>query len=59
MMNIQNYIGGKFISAVDSETLFDYNPATEQHIATIPRSKKEDVQLAVTAAQSAQQDWGA
>ncbi|MAM36003.1 MAG: 2-hydroxymuconic semialdehyde dehydrogenase [Euryarchaeota archaeon] len=59
MMNIQNYIGGRFISAVDSETLFDYNPATEQHIATIPRSKNEDVQLAVTAAQSAQQDWGA
>ena len=44
MMNIQNYIGGRFISAVDSETLFDYNPATEQHIATIPRSKNEDVQ---------------
>ena len=58
MIHIQNYIGGHFVSAVDEQTLEDYNPATGLCIATIPRSKKGDVEHAVNAAKAAQQEWG-
>jgi len=59
MLEIKNYIGGVFQAALDGETLEDYNPATAECIATIPRSKMNDVQMAVDAAHSAQSEWGA
>ena len=59
MLEIKNYIGGVFQAALDEETLEDYNPATAECIATIPRSKMNDVQMAVDAAHSAQSEWGA
>ena len=59
MLEIKNYIGGVFQPALDGETLDDFNPATAQCIATIPRSKAADVELAVVAAQSTQSEWGA
>lgn len=58
MLEIKNYIGGVFQPALDGETLDDYNPATAQCIATIPRSKAADVEMAVIAAQSTQSEWG-
>tara|TARA_B110000444_G_scaffold261364_1_gene312932 strand:- start:20715 stop:22172 length:1458 start_codon:yes stop_codon:yes gene_type:complete len=57
MQMIQNFINGSFSNAFDGETIEDINPATEQVIATIPRSKTEDVERAVSAAHSAQLTW--
>ena len=59
MFDIQNFIGGSFADALDGESIDDYNPATAQRIATIPRSKSSDVELAVSAAESAQSAWSA
>ena len=59
MLDIQNFIGGSFTHALDGQTIEDFNPATAQCIATIPRSQPVDVELAVSAAQSAQPAWTA
>ena len=59
MLDIQNFINGSFAHALDGATIEDFNPATAQCIATIPRSKSADVELAVSAAQSAQPAWTA
>jgi len=57
MHSVENFIDGCFSPALDGQTLNDFNPATEQIIATIPRSQSGDVELAVTAAHSAQAEW--
>lgn len=59
MLDIKNFIDGSFAHALDGGSLEDYNPATAQCIATIPRSQSADVELAVSAAQSAQPAWTA
>lgn len=59
MLDIKNYIGGEFRPSTDGATLEDFNPATAECIANIPRSKASDVDLAVVAAHSAQAEWGA
>ena len=59
MLDIQNFIDGSFTHALDGQTIEDFNPATAQCIATIPRSQSADVELAVSAAQSAQPAWTA
>ena len=59
MLDIQNFIAGSFVHSLDGQSIDDYNPATAQRIATIPRSKSADVELAVSAAQSAQPAWSA
>ena len=56
-INLKNYIGGKFIESIDSEKMENLNPATGEIISTIPLSKKDDVELAVTAAINAQKKW--
>ena len=55
--NLKNYVNGKFIESADSERMENINPATGELISTIPLSKKEDVDLAVAAATSAQKGW--
>lgn len=57
MQVVHNFIGGHFTPAVDGTTLENFNPALDELIATIPRSKTVDVQNAVSAAQSAQKEW--
>ena len=59
MLDIQNFIDGAFTQALGGKSIEDFNPATTQCIATIPRSQSEDVELAVSAAQSAQPAWTA
>jgi aminomuconate-semialdehyde/2-hydroxymuconate-6-semialdehyde dehydrogenase len=56
-MNVQNFIGGEFVDAVDHTTLENLAPATGQLIGTIPRSKQPDVYRAVAAARVAQHEW--
>ena len=56
-MNVQNFIGGEFVDAVDDTTLENLAPATGRLIGTIPRSKQPDVYRAVAAARVAQHEW--
>ena len=57
MHTIGNFIAGSFSPAHGGRTISDYNPATEAILATIPRSQGEDVERAVNAAHSAQDEW--
>ena len=53
MIKVQNYVNGNFVST--EETIEDINPATGKIIANIPRSKPDDVQKAVSAADNARE----
>ncbi|HJM44693.1 MAG TPA: aldehyde dehydrogenase [Candidatus Poseidoniaceae archaeon] len=57
MINIQNYINGKFINSINNEVIENYNPATGEEIATIPRSSPKDIQNAVNACEKAKLSW--
>ena len=53
-----NYINGKFIDAVSGETFENRNPSDfEEVIGLFPRSLKEDVDNAVSAASAAFKNW--
>ena len=54
---VQNFIGGKWIGAASGETFESHNPATEELLATAPRSSAEDVNAAVQAAKTAYKSW--
>jgi len=58
-MNALNFIHGRFVNAVDEDTLQNVNPATGEMIGTIARSKKDDVEMAAQAATRARKDWAA
>jgi len=58
-MNAMNFINGIFVDAIDGETIPNINPATGQAIGTLSRSNHRDVEAAVRAAATAQQDWSA
>lgn len=47
---LQMYIDGRFVDALDGERFDVFNPSTGEVIATAPRAKVADVDLAVTAA---------
>ena len=55
MIKVQNYVNGNFVST--EETIEDINPATGKIIANIPRSKPDDIQKAVLAADNAREYW--
>ncbi|WP_377888998.1 CoA-acylating methylmalonate-semialdehyde dehydrogenase [Alkalihalobacillus sp. R86527] len=54
---LKNYVGGEWITAKSNETLDVPNPATEENLAYVPLSSKEDVTLAVRAANEAFKTW--
>jgi len=55
-----NVIGGKAHYAKTGQgVILDRNPATNAIVATVPRSRKEDVDAAVEAARRAQPAWAA
>ncbi|UNT71704.1 CoA-acylating methylmalonate-semialdehyde dehydrogenase (plasmid) [Bacillus sp. N447-1] len=54
---IKNYIGGEWKDASTSAAEQVYNPATGEVIATVPLSKKEDVDNAVQVANEAFKKW--
>lgn len=56
-MNALNFIAGRFVDALDGETIPNINPATGGTIGTIARSKGPDVDAAVQASRLAQRDW--
>jgi malonate-semialdehyde dehydrogenase (acetylating) / methylmalonate-semialdehyde dehydrogenase len=54
---LKNYIGGEWVESVSSQTLPVPNPATEEILAYVPISTKEDVDRAVKAAKEAFNTW--
>jgi aldehyde dehydrogenase (NAD+) len=54
---VRNFIGGEWVEARSGETFDSINPATEEVLATVTRSGKEDVDAAVKAAQQAYKEW--
>jgi len=54
---LENFIGGDFIVPRSGNYIQNVNPATGEIICQIPDSSKEDVDLAVSAAQKAFSKW--
>ncbi|CEP03765.1 hypothetical protein PBRA_003372 [Plasmodiophora brassicae] len=52
-----NLVDGRFVAAADGGTLDDFNPATGERIAVLPRSRAADVDAAVSAAERAFPQW--
>jgi acyl-CoA reductase-like NAD-dependent aldehyde dehydrogenase len=50
---MKNLIGGRWVDALSGDTIAVEDPATEEHIAAIPRSGTQDVDQAVQAARAA------
>ncbi len=53
-----NFINGKFEAPVSGEYFDNYSPIDNSFLAKYPRSKKEDVNNAVAAANAAKEAWG-
>lgn len=53
-----NFINGKFVEPVDGEYFENTSPIDNTLIAKYPRSKKQDVDNAVAAANAAKDAWG-
>jgi malonate-semialdehyde dehydrogenase (acetylating) / methylmalonate-semialdehyde dehydrogenase len=54
---LKNFVNGEWVSAKSKDTLEVPNPATDENLAYVPLSSKEDVDLAVSAASVAFQTW--
>lgn len=56
--NFRNYINGEWINAISGKTFENRNPSNINEVLGIfPRSNKEDVDIAVSAALSAYNEW--
>src|SRR5512133_90659 len=53
----KNFVGGKWVDAVDGGTMEVLNPATGETIAEVPRGTQADVDRAVEAAKEALPEW--
>jgi 1-pyrroline dehydrogenase len=53
----KNFVGGKWVDAVDGGTMEVLNPATGETIAEVPRGSQADVDRAVEAAKEALPEW--
>ena len=56
-MNIKNYINGEFVNPIKGNYLDNYNPSIGKIYGQIPNSTKEDVELALEAAEKAFSKW--
>ncbi|WP_270182151.1 CoA-acylating methylmalonate-semialdehyde dehydrogenase [Alkalihalobacillus sp. CinArs1] len=54
---LKNFVNGEWVSARSIDTLDVENPATEERLACVPLSSKEDVSLAVRSAKEAFKTW--
>ena len=57
MKSYQMFINGEFVSARSGKMMTVINPATEEIISEVPEGTREDVDLAVEAAEQAQKSW--
>jgi len=53
----KNFVGGKWVDAVDGGTMEVLNPATGEVIAEVPQGTQADVDRAVEAAKEALPEW--
>ncbi|WP_103068375.1 aldehyde dehydrogenase family protein [Aquimarina sediminis] len=53
----ENFINGKFVAPLDGEYFENTSPIDGSSIAKYPRSKKEDIDMAVEAANAAKNGW--
>jgi aminobutyraldehyde dehydrogenase len=53
----KNFVGGKWVDAVEGGTMEVINPATGEAIAEVPRGSQADVDRAVEAAKEALPEW--
>ena len=54
----ENYIGGEWVAPVKGQYFDNITPITGEVICEIPRSKAEDIELALDAAHKAAPAWG-
>ncbi|MCX5799976.1 MAG: CoA-acylating methylmalonate-semialdehyde dehydrogenase [Candidatus Eisenbacteria bacterium] len=54
---IRNYVGGKWVSSKSTKALDVRNPATDEIIARVPLSTREEVNKAVSLARKAFSQW--
>lgn len=54
---LKNFVNGEWVNSKSKETLEVPNPATEENLAYVPLSSKEDVSLAVNSAKEAFRSW--
>jgi aminomuconate-semialdehyde/2-hydroxymuconate-6-semialdehyde dehydrogenase len=54
---VLNFIGGEYTKGFRDEWIDSVNPATEEVIARVVNSSNEDVEAAILAASSAQENW--
>lgn len=57
IQSVRMLVDGKWVGSLDGETLDVENPALRSIIASVPRAKAADVELAVRAAGIAFQNW--
>ncbi|MDJ1160080.1 aldehyde dehydrogenase family protein [Chelatococcus sp. SYSU_G07232] len=53
-----NFIGGRWVEPLGGRYFDDTTPITGEKITEIPRSQKEDIELALDAAHAAKDAWG-
>ena len=53
-----NYIGGKWVPAVDGQTFENISPVTGKAFCEVARSNEKDIELALDAAHQAREAWG-
>lgn len=54
----QNFIGGAWVKPLEGRYFDNITPVTGQKLTEIPRSQKEDIELALDAAHAAKDAWG-
>ncbi len=54
----ENFINGKFVAPIGGQYFDNPSPIDNRLIAKYPRSQKEDVELALDAANAAKEAWG-
>ena len=53
-----NYIGGRWVDALDGQTFENSSPINGQKLCDIARSGKADIEMALDAAHKAAPAWG-
>jgi aldehyde dehydrogenase len=54
----ENFIGGHWVPPVQGQYMKDLSPANARQFTEVPRSTKEDIELALDAAHAAKDAWG-
>ena len=54
----ENFIGGHWVPPVQGQYMQDLSPANARKFTEVPRSTKEDIELALDAAHAAREAWG-